>query len=286
MALRLSRGSKGSRGGSDVNPFTQSGFVASAVLLALVAVFGVVMSVVFANQDTSTAQSVTPDPVGVNTGLPGQDAAGVGPIPGGTSDESGAGGQESERPNETTPCPQFPPADDGAVGATPPQINWTVFRTVLLPSSDSLGPTVEHGGVARCFAHSPTGALLAASQITTRYFLSSDWRSVVDLQVLPGPGRDAFTQRQADLEGQFGMADDPDAGQINQFAGYRFVTYTAETAVVQLARRTPEGKYTSAIHTLVWQNGDWKLQMQSDGSDASVRQEIGSLDGYQKWTGA
>ncbi|NUP30419.1 MAG: hypothetical protein HOV66_29440 [Streptomycetaceae bacterium] len=283
MALRLSRGSKGSRGGSDVNPFTQTGFVASAVLLALVAVFGVVMSVIFANQDTSTAQSVTPDPVGVNTGLPGQDAAGVGPI-GGAVPSGGAG--QSARQDAKTPCPQFPQTDDAAVGSTPPQITWTVFRTVLLPSSESLGPKVEHGGVARCFAHSATGALLAASQITTRYFLSSDWRSVVDLQVLPGQGRDTFRQRQADIESQFGMPDDPDPGQINQFAGYRFVTYTAETAVVQIARRSPQGKLMSAIHTLVWQNGDWRLQMQSDGSDASVRQEIGSLDGYQKWAGA
>lgn len=279
MALKRSRGDGGRRA-DDINPFTQPAFVASAVLLALVVLIGVVMSVIFANQDDGAPRSVAPDPVPAAGGLPGQGAVSLAPATGTATPRA-----QNGLPDEMTPCPQFPQEQDDAVSQEPPRITWSSFRTVLLPSSAALGPKVQHGGVARCYAHSPTGALLAVSQITTRYFLSGDWRSVLDLQVVPGPGRDAYRDQQAAAEGDNGSADAPQAGQINQFAGYRFVTYTAETAVIQMVRRTPDGKMMGAIHTVVWVDGDWRLQMQSDGSDSSVRQEITSLAGFQKWAG-
>lgn len=170
------------------------------------------------------------------------------------------------------------PDADQRIPQTAPQATWTVYSSVALPSSPTAGPAVVTGDVARCYAHTPVGALFAAPQIDIRSVEASDWRAVVDQQIVPGPGRDAYVK-------------DHDAGNIEtnlqggQFAGFKFVTYSPSQAVIEFAFHFPNGGYQTSTVTVIWSGTDWKLQLQPDGQDSPTYQTISSLDGFVRWGG-
>ncbi|WP_158013636.1 hypothetical protein [Carbonactinospora thermoautotrophica] len=155
-----------------------------------------------------------------------------------------------------------------------------MFHTVAVPSSPTAGPAVVDGDVARCYAHTPTGALLAAWQIGIRYLVADDWRTVVAQQVMPGPGRDTYVRLRAQV-----TANSDQPGQYGQVAGFKFVTYTPQVAVIQLVSRFPTGSLQVITATVVWSDGDWKLQLQPDGSVSPSAQHVPSLAGFVVWGG-
>jgi len=133
------------------------------------------------------------------------------------------------------------------------------------------------GDVARRYAHTAEGALLAAVQIGVRYLVAPDWRAVVNVQVASGPGRDAYLAlRQADPVGANATAT---PGGYLQIAGFEEVTYSPATAVVQLLSRGT-GTYQVVTDTVVWQDGDWRLELQPDGSASPTAQQVGSAAGF------
>jgi hypothetical protein len=165
--------------------------------------------------------------------------------------------------------------------APPPGVTWQVYNAVAYPFSVTAGPMVgESGGIARCYAHTPLGALLAVSHIPDRMAVAPDWRKVVTTQVLPGPGREAFIHKRSEFTGSTDFAP----GEAAQIAGFRFVTYTPATAVVQMVTRGAQGVMRSFTFTVMWSDGDWKLQLQPNGDPWPV-QDIGSLDGFVVWGG-
>ncbi|MGH3848049.1 MAG: hypothetical protein ACRDS0_42590, partial [Pseudonocardiaceae bacterium] len=128
---------------------------------------------------------------------------------------------------------------DQTVPTSPPaSVRWELYQRVALPYSATAGPQTINGSVARGYAHTPTGALIAAAQIPSRSLLSpgDSWRQVVEQQVMPGPGRDRFIQ----LRSQITTDDTPDP-RLGQIAGFRFITYTPEIAVIQLATKFTNG---------------------------------------------
>jgi len=172
---------------------------------------------------------------------------------------------------------------DQAVPTSPPQgVTWSLFQGVALPSSHSLGPIRVSGPVYAGYAHTPTGALLAAAQISSRYLISpgQDWRQVVERQVVPGPGRDVYVHKRAKVDSTSVLP-----GTYGQFAGFRFVTYSPDVAVVQFVSRFSSGNLQVATNTLRWLDGDWKLQLQPDGSATPTVQSVNSLAGFVPWSG-
>jgi hypothetical protein len=163
---------------------------------------------------------------------------------------------------------------------TPPAVTWQLFAGVPLPYSATAGPRTIHGPVYAGFERSPTGALLAAAHLGTRYLLTpgSGWRQVVERQVLPGPGREAFVRLRATVD----AADPP--GTHGQPAGFRIVAFTPHVAVVQEALRFPStGALQVTVTTLRWVGGDWRLELQPDGSTSPTAQAVPSLDGFVVW---
>jgi hypothetical protein len=164
---------------------------------------------------------------------------------------------------------------------TPPPVTWQLFAGVPLPYSATAGPSMVDGPVHAGFERSQTGALLAAAHLGTRYLLTagSDWREVVAQQVLPGPGRDAYVRLRTTVE---------DAGSSSgghgQPAGFRVLAFTPDVAVVQEAIRFPEsGVLQVTSTTLRWVAGDWRLQLQPDGSTSPTAQQVPDLDGFVVW---
>jgi hypothetical protein len=194
----------------------------------------------------------------------------------------------AERSARTTPgvaglgsgC--YVPSGSQAVPEYAPQgITWQLYQTVALPYSNAAGPLIVSGGVARCYAHDPLGALLAVSQIPYRYLISPDWRQVVQRQVIPGTGEQSYVPERSQASNDGGNQP----GDYNQLAGFQFVTYSPAVAVIEIASANDSGGLQAGPVTVDWSDGDWKLQLQPDGSSSPQELPISSLVGFASWSG-
>lgn len=164
--------------------------------------------------------------------------------------------------------------------STPKDVTWQLIKGDALPASPSAGPGKIEGPIARCYAHTPLGALIAASQIGDRLGLASNREAIQILkqQAIPGPGVDNDLRMLAGPE----MGDGSSDGQL---AGFQFVDYTPDTAVINLANRMNNGTFNVATFTVKWLDGDWKIQIQASGADSSSVSQVASLAGYVTWSG-
>ncbi|GGP13082.1 hypothetical protein LDL08_32695 [Nonomuraea glycinis] len=250
---------------------------AAVVLVALPAALAVVVFVL-PGRDATPGRSLPPAPARP-TGPPAASAASAG----------SAASAPADAPPSAPPapgpdqCPATPRALTRALPARPPAgVTWTLFHGVAQPTSPEHGPHRRQADVDRCFAHTPTGALIAAWQIATRFVLADDWRRVVELQVMPGPGRDAYVAQRARIRAGAGR----DAGGYGQLAAFGFASYTPQVATVQLVSRfAATGQLQVNTVTVVWSGDDWRLLLQPGGSISPSLQAVSSLTGFVPWAG-
>jgi len=164
---------------------------------------------------------------------------------------------------------------------TPLNISWQWVDGIWLPfsqpsSANFAGPAVVAGPVARGYARTPLGALLAAEQTASRIIVEpgGGWRAAVAAGVVPDAGAAAYVRGRATVDAA------PPAGGYLQAAGFAFVDYNPDAAVVQLVFRDPAGGYLVNTATVRWQGGDWRLQLQPNGDETPVQQPVGTLTGY------
>jgi hypothetical protein len=240
----------------------ESGSPSTAMMLAIlaVAIVAVLGIVVALTGPGSSKQQADPAPSAGATGS-------------GTSSDGGG---------STPGAPACQPSDtDQSLPATPPaDVTWKLVNTVALPASASAGPLVVDGLVARCYAHTPRGALMAALNEFYRVAVDAPALDVANQQLVPGPGRDA-------LEAQLKTVDQtPVPGELAQIAGYRIVTYTATTTVVTLVNgQSSASSLRSQDVTVQWSGGDWKLTVQPNGQLASTSTSLTSLAGFTVFGG-
>lgn len=235
--------------------FRRPGFLAALAFVVLVVILGVIVATGGGGKSTATTAT------GPST-EPAQPTASA------SSVVSGNSCQLSDT-SQTVPT------------AEPPNTTWKIYNNVALPFSTSGGPGIVDGDVARCYAHTPVGALLAATQLPIRYLLADNWQPVVDEQVMPGKGRDAYVK----MRSQSTDNSSSQPGDFGQIAGFHFVTYTPSVAVVQLVNRFSDGTLQVTTETVDWSGGDWKLQLQPDGGTSPTAQQVSSLAGYSAWGG-
>lgn len=190
------------------------------------------------------------------------------------------GSSSTESPTPSSRC-HLSDSDQTVPQMTPQGITWELYQTVALPFSATAGPAVIEGDIARCYAHTPLGALLAASQIEYRYLIAPNWRAVNLQQVVPNAGRDTFTKQREEL----GNTGSNQPGDFEQLAGFKFVTYSPAVAVVELASKSDTGAMQAGAVTVDWLDGDWKLQLQPDGSSSASELPLASLVGFATWSG-
>lgn len=240
--------------------FWRPGTVAAGVILLLVVLAGVVLVIVHTGRGGGGKASTAPRPPAVTT--PSSTAMSASPTAAGSGCSVPAGSQ-------------------AVPDVTPPGISWNLYQTVALPSSTTAGPTKVAGDVARCYAHSPLGALLAASQIQYRYLIAPDWKSVLAAQVVDNPGRAAYSKVRA----ANGNPGGNQPGDYDQLAGFKFVTYSPTQAVIEFVLKSSAGAMQAGTTTVNYVGGDWKLQLQPDGSDSPTLLPVASLVGYSVWAG-
>lgn len=282
------RGARSADGapGAERGALAQPGFLGAALVLVVVLVFAVLLIV---DVTTATPRAAAADPAGSG-----------GPVPGAGDGGTPAAGPPAVPPNPTAqgatvPPPRPAPSPDGSCAAfldsptvqptkVPSHIEWVDYRGLMLPLSPMAGPAERVGSVARCFAPTPTGALLAAANIVMRHPVAPDWRSVVERQMVPGPGRDAYLRLREQQQGPTGGAVVPPAAdRLARLAGFRFVSYSPQSAAVALLFRMSNGELRASVHTVLWSEGDWRLQMRDDGSDAFLEQTATGPEGYVEW---
>ncbi|HSX98925.1 MAG TPA: hypothetical protein VLG91_16275 [Streptomyces sp.] len=199
------------------------------------------------------------------------------PAPTSTSDDkSGSGDDGSDaRPAgcRTDDRDQAKPTE------APRDFHWKANGTGLVPVSKAAGPLKYDGPVWSCFAHTPLGAVMAAHSITDH--LSYDgWRKVVNKQVVPGAGRDALIASRSQ-EADKSTTGSPDAGG---YAGFTVLSYDETRATVMvLVRGMGDGGFGSASVTMRWQDGDWKLSPDPDGTVYSGVSQVSGTDGFVTW---
>lgn len=182
-----------------------------------------------------------------------------------------------QAPGSAAPAPAPDEGSTEIPQSAPVGVSWQLYHTVALPVSQQAGPRAISDSTATRYAHTPTGALLAGAQIQYRQLLAPNWQQVVDQQLMPGPGRDAFAQ----ARGQLGPMQ-PAPGELAQLAGFKVINYTPQIATIQYVSRTVAGALSMTTSTLQWDGGDWKVALQPGASSA---QPLQTMAGFIPWGG-
>lgn len=239
--------------------YKQRGWINAAVFLTFLVVMSLV-GLMAGGQDVHTASSSQEALSGLRGPLSPGDPLRVRSGPGGRPANCGTDDKDTARPT-----------------VAPHDVRWKQLDSVLVPTSPSAGPLHTDTGVWWCFAHTPTGALLAAHTIPTQ--LSGDgWRAVAEQQLVPGDSRDRFVTRKASEGGT-----DARHGSVGRFMGFSVASYTHDVATVRLLVSNPAGGYLSTSVSLRWRDGDWKVTPRTDGSVYSSVSPTTKTGGFVMW---
>jgi hypothetical protein len=239
---------------TESNPFTKPGFIIAAALVVALIAAAVVIFLLPKGQGNAQ-----PAPAPVESTSPA------------TADPSASAGTGK------SVC-GLPATKETALG-TAPKTKWELVGSMAVPTdSSTAGPgTVANDGLRSCFAQSPTGALYATANIWASSF--NGYAKQVYLQLAAdSPTRDKAVQ--AIKEGKdVGGGTSPKV----QIAGFIIHSYTPTAAVVELAFKSTDGGYGALSTSLLWEDGDWKLDMPAAGG-GTVRQ-ISDLSSFIPWAG-
>lgn len=233
------------------SPFRQRWFVISAVFLVVVILLGAL--------------------VVLTTGDSDDEATDPAPAPSATT--------ASSSPSAADGCAGLSDEDTSIPTTAPQGVTWSLFRTVALPVSTTAGPAAADGDMTTCFAHTPTGALMAAAQISIRSMLASNWEDVWVNQTY-GDAKAAQLDALRDELGSSPLPE-PAPGELGQFAGFRFVTYGGDTAVIELLTRFSDGALRVNTASMRWHEGDWQYEV----SSTAQQRVVSSEEGFIGWGG-
>lgn len=269
----------GTAGDDGSGAWQQRGFVASAIVVGAVVVCLVVWLFARGGDNTPVSQS-SPTSSAVPTEQPTEEPTSLPATPPAEQPTSrpakrpkpGVGGCKSISSNQRTPR------------STPTAVTWEFEADMLIPTQQEGGPAVmDSTGVRSCFAHSPTGAVLAAL-VTLGQIRNPD----LTLAVL----RQRFVSNAGlKLALAEGKATPPTPGltkQVAQFTAFKVMDYLPNRAIISVAVRIDDRNVASMPVTMVWADGDWKGVLQTDGSfNGSVEPDLlQSMTGWVRFGGA
>ncbi|TDC77439.1 hypothetical protein [Actinomadura sp. 7K507] len=174
-------------------------------------------------------------------------------------------------------------------------VAWRDFHGVVLPYSAQDGPRELDGAdqnLARGFARTPRGALLAAIHITVR--ASMQWGPevfdpTIDQQVI-GPDADALLAATRETYERH-RGDRRDGAALGRgyvvLEGFRWQGYSPVAASVDLVSAGPgDSDVTVRAATRIqvhWHNNDWRVVAPPGGTWAGAAAPVDSPDGYVRF---
>jgi hypothetical protein len=258
----------------DKSPFGP-GFVAAGIVVGAILLCGVVLLVTDSSSGNASASAGTggsvassdsaATPVVGSPASPGRPAT---PDAAATARQPAAGAISCSLHDGDQAIPTKAPAADG----------WEVSRRVVVPRSSTYGPgTTDPDGFRHCFAHSPTGAVYAAYNAIAAIADQRQAVPTVRKLMVPGADTDALIRE---------LDDDSSSGSAaTQLAGYRFIDAGLDRATVMLAIPV-ESAYMSATLTLVWHDGDWRVQPPPPGEPVGAPfAQHRDLSDFVTWSG-
>jgi hypothetical protein len=140
--------------------------------------------------------------------------------------------------------------------APPAGTSWGQVGAMSVPqASTTLGPEHISGLWNTCFAHSPSGALLAALNFYAEGTAAPSGQVYRRLAV-NAPAAALRTASNLDAE----------AGGAVQIAGYKYDSYAPSEAQVTVAVQGPKGAYEAIATTMTWVGTDWRYQFPPNGT--------------------
>jgi len=161
----------------------------------------------------------------------------------------------------------FPSKWDSRPVTSAPDATWQQVGALAAPVSTHYGPrkvSGPDGAIRQCYQHSPSGAVIAAVNITVGASDTSAGNQVVEKQFTAGKGK----QEALDQQGAEGSAT---------VAGFQVQACAASKCLVSVAV-SGNGSYGAATVPLVWSSGDWMIDGTVTGISAG--QPINNLSGY------
>lgn len=237
------------------SPWTRPGFVAAAVLVAVIAVVGIVLAITNGGDDTTPPAAA---PVQTTSGAA-------------TTTPSGSTDGDTD-----SVCGLKGTKTSGRLSKAP-DAEWDYQGTAAYPVSKEHGPgRTDPTGYRYCYQRSPEGALFAASYaaiVGTDPAVAPAW-----INYIAAPGR----YREALISSSDSTSS---SGDIRiRVAGFRVLAFTGDTAKVDVAMVVSTGGQAltmSAVYPLVWSDGDWKIS--SDTPEPGNVVGIPNLAGYIPW---
>jgi hypothetical protein len=146
---------------------------------------------------------------------------------------------------------------DTAMPTKGPAVQWQNIDGNWLPISTTQGPGRRSATAPwTCYAHTPTGAVLAAWDIPGR-MVPGTLAAVVKQQTLPGPGQAAL------------LASGLGAGPVDEVpVGFEINAYDGGTATITLyaQKAAVVARCSTALQWVGGDKGDWALRLAPDGS--------------------
>ncbi len=260
------------------------GFVLSAIIVGAVVVCGVAILLLGRGSDTPASGPtqepsvpVTPEPTDGPTDVPTEGPA--------TPDPTQPTSRPTQRPGGLLPC-KLPASEDGMVEA-PRAVVWDFQDGVLVPRKDDIGAGIVDGdGLQRCFRRSPAGAVFAAFTTLAQASNPELRLAVVQRRLAPGQGQRKALAEARRLE----VSPTPDTyrntdGSV-QYVGYKIIDFTPQRVVLSVAMQVDDDSVGGVAVTMVWRDGDWKIQLRSDGELGPEPDALVSLSGYVAFRGA
>ena len=124
--------------------------------------------------------------------------------------------------------------------ASPPAgTHWVSVGSMQVPQAPDLyGPQHSSGPFDTCFAHNPSGALLAAVNL---------WA-----ESTAAPPNQVFARLAVGAPRNLGNNSRLDSNGAVQLAGYRYDSYSPSQAQISIVIRGPEGKLAAIVTTMTW----------------------------------
>lgn len=154
----------------------------------------------------------------------------------------------------------------------------TIAPGLDIPVVDGVGPDMR-SGISRCFAHSPTGALLASANWMKWFSSQQRLPEVITALMAEGPDRDRLA-RQVDDEWD-GSTSSP--LKINGFkVDVRGPNEVVVTLAVRTGRSSDEGLVSWPV-LLRWEKGDWKVVAPANNSWGQEPVDSVTQGGFTEW---
>ena len=168
---------------------------------------------------------------------------------------------------------------------TAPIVEWKYQDQTLwpYPVSEQLGPfQSDKDGYRHCYAHSPSGAVLAAANIAA---MMTDHRIMTDADSLiklfgKGPQYETIKEK---LKSET-LTHNSSSGVRAELYGFKILDAKETSAIIDLGyQASADGRNInmSIVYNLTWDDGDWKLQSESTVPISSA--VLSSFVNYIPW---